>query len=462
MSEKETVSALLHKKGLRTYHFLKNRGTAFIYKNKIPQTLVAITGTNGKTSIVYYMYQIWKACGIKGASIGTIGVQSESFQKEGTLTTPSTAELYQDLNALFKNGITHAALEASSHGLYQDRLHGLKFKAVGFTNLTQDHLDYHKTMDEYLKAKCLLFKNYTTKESVAVLNADIPVFDKIKKVCKEQGLQVFSYGKKGKELKLIKQTHHDFGQVLELELFGKPLSIDVGLTGDFQAMNLLCAIGMAVGSGLKKEDVILSLESLSCPPGRLELVGCTKNGARILIDYAHTPDALENILKTLRPLTEKRLCVVFGCGGNRDTTKRPLMGKIANDLADYAIVTDDNPRFEEAAPIRKAIMAACPKGTEIGDRKKAIETAILELKKGDLLVIAGKGHEEGQKIKGKVIPFNDKTIVTDFLKEISSKTKSIPKKSPSKTKAKTKVETKVKTKSKPKKTLSKKKDTKSK
>ncbi len=383
------------------------RAASLFYKD-IPSVLTAVTGTNGKTSTVYFERQIWKESGIEGASFGTIGVFSDKIKKETSLTTPESVEIYRDLEELASAGVTHAALEASSAGLDQGRLDGMMFDAAAFTNLTEEHLDYHKTMESYFAAKAKLFEEHIKPDGTAVLNADIAEYEKLKNICLNKGLRVLSYGRHGEDILLEKEERLNVGYRLTLKVLGKEHTVDFPVSGDFQIMNLLCALGLVIGSGLEPERALKAVSRLKSPPGRLEFVGQKKNGAKVYVDYAHTPDALENVLKTMRPLTRRKLWVVFGCGGNRDKTKRPLMGKIAQRLADKIIITDDNPRFEDAKTIRQEILAACQLGREIGDRRKAIAQAIEELEKDDVLIIAGKGHEEGQIVNGKTLPFNDR------------------------------------------------------
>ena len=324
--------------------------------------------------------------------------------------------MFEKLNEAAEEGVTHTAIEASSHGLALHRLAGLKFKTAGFTNLTQDHLDFHKTMENYFQAKMKLFENYMEDNATVVINADIPEFENIKAICQNRGLTVWSYGEKGKEFKLLKQNLHQVGQDLEMEIFGRRHSIPMKITGSFQAWNALCALGMALASGVDEKSALTFLPELKNPEGRMELVGTTNKGASVYVDFAHTPDGIENALKSLRHHSAGKLWIVFGCGGNRDATKRPKMGALAGKLADKVIVTDDNPRFEDPADIRKQIMAAVPQALEIGSRGEAIKYAMDNARKSDIILLAGKGHEEGQIIQGKVLPFNDRQEVLKNLK----------------------------------------------
>ncbi len=386
-----------------------------------PEHLAAVTGTNGKTSTVFFLRQIWEHARHKSASLGTLGVQSNDYTHYSGMTTSASVTLNQELQALANTGVTHAALEASSHGLDQHRLNGLTFEATAFTNLTRDHLDYHKTMDNYLKAKMRLFIDLTVKGGTVVLNADIPEFPMMQKTCEVHGLTVLSYGVNGKDLKLVRQNLHEAGQDLTIEILGRSYDISLPVAGAFQGMNILCALGLAIGTGVDVETAVQTLQTIKAPDGRMELVGRTPEGASIFVDYAHTPDGLETALKSLRHHTKNKLHVLFGCGGNRDMGKRPIMGKIASDLADEVIVTDDNPRFEDAAQIRAQILSASPKAIEIDDRAVAIYTAVSRLKAGDVLLLAGKGHEDGQLVNGMTLTFNDRIQALLALKALSEK-----------------------------------------
>ncbi|MBE6449437.1 MAG: UDP-N-acetylmuramoyl-L-alanyl-D-glutamate--2,6-diaminopimelate ligase [Alphaproteobacteria bacterium] len=379
---------------------------ASLFYQNYPENLLAVTGTNGKTSTVFFVREILEALGKNAASIGTLGVQSKNHHSYAGMTTTDSITLSKDLQTLSENSVNYVALEASSHGLDQDRLSGLKFKAAAFTNLTRDHLDYHQNMENYLMAKMRLFTELTTQ--TAVLNADIPEFTTIQKICQQKGLNVISYGKQGQQIRLINQKLYETGQDLTLEVFGERYDVHLPVAGNFQGYNVLAAIGLVLSLNFAIPDVIMALSHLKSPAGRMELIAQTKTGATIFVDYAHTPDGLETALTSLKRQTKGKLYVVFGCGGNRDRGKRPIMGQIAAQLADYVIVTDDNPRFEDAAEIRSEIMQGCPNAHPIADRAKAIYHAIRKLQKADCLLIAGKGHEEGQMINGFNHPFNDR------------------------------------------------------
>lgn len=380
---------------------------ANFYRN-MPPLISAVTGTNGKTSIADFTRQMMKALGHNAASIGTVGVVSDVMENVETLTTPDSITLHQILSSLSEKGVDYVSMEASSVGIEQYRMDGINIKVAGFTNFTQDHLDYHLTMENYFEAKKQLFSRVLAAGGTAVLNADIKEFSELEAICRNRGVKVLSYGVKGHDLRIIKRIPHADGQTLELSVSGVHHTVDLPLIGEFQAMNVLCAVGMVMAlNGGFEQRIIDYLPHIKGACGRLDRVGTLPNGAAVYVDYAHTPDALENVLKTMREHTSGRLWVVFGCGGDRDKLKRPIMGKIARELADKIIVTDDNPRSEDAAQIRREIMAECPEAKEIGDRIQAIEYAISHLKTGDMLVLAGKGHETGQKIGNTVIPMND-------------------------------------------------------
>ena len=373
----------------------------------IPGYISAITGTNGKTSIADFTRQLMGKLGYCSASIGTIGVVCDVMKQEDTLTTPDSIQLHKILQEMAQKGVDYVSLEASSIGIEQYRLDGLKIRVGGFTNFTQDHLDYHQTMENYFLAKEQLFSRVLDKEGTAVLNADIKEYKRLSEICRDRGIKVISYGYKGREIRLISRTAHSTGQHLCVEIYGSVYNFELPLIGEFQAMNVLCAIGMVIAIHGFSGKIIDYLPHLKGARGRLDLVGRLSNGAGVYVDYAHTPDALENVLRTMRQHTHNKLWVVFGCGGDRDKLKRPLMGKIAQELADKIIITDDNPRTENAEDIRHQILSSCANAIEIGDRIEAINYAVSKLEDGDMLVIAGKGHESGQKIGDKIIPMND-------------------------------------------------------
>ncbi len=373
-----------------------------------PKTVAAVTGTNGKTSVSVFLRQIWAVLGYSAASMGTIGVVAPKGEIALAHTTPDPIEVHRILKRLAQDGVDHLALEASSHGLDQYRLDGVKIAAAGFTNLTRDHLDYHKDFDAYLAAKLRLVSEVLQPDGVVVVNADDVNAKAFVNAAKARGLKVLSVGTKGETIKLVSTKPHGDGQTLELAFGGKTFTVELPLAGAFQASNALVAAGLAIALGDPAEKVFIALSTLKGAAGRLEKVAFAKSGAPIYVDYAHTPDALETVLTAIRPHVANRLHVVFGCGGDRDKGKRPLMGAAAAKFADDVIVTDDNPRSEDPATIRKEALAGAPGAREIGDRAQAINGAIASLGAGDVLVIAGKGHESGQTIGNTVHPFLDK------------------------------------------------------
>jgi UDP-N-acetylmuramoyl-L-alanyl-D-glutamate--2,6-diaminopimelate ligase len=377
-----------------------------------PRIAAAVTGTNGKTSVAWFTGQIWEALGHHPAAMGTLGVTTTTAADStgSGLTTADPVTLQRDLKLLADNGIDHIVIEASSHGLEQARLDGVQFAAGAFTNLSRDHLDYHKTMDAYRAAKLRLFDSVLPSDATAVLNADSEDYPFFFSAAQARGLRLIAYGRTAAEIRIDKIEPLPAGQRLGITLFGDHHEITLQIPGAFQARNALCALGLAIACGDDPETALAILPSLNSPPGRLELVARRANGAAIYVDYAHTPDALASVLGALRAHASGRLGVLFGCGGDRDKGKRPQMGAIANDLADFTVVTDDNPRSEAAATIRREIMASCPNATEIGDRADAIHHAVSLLAPGDILVIAGKGHETGQIVREQILPFDDAQV----------------------------------------------------
>ncbi|MDR3514390.1 MAG: UDP-N-acetylmuramoyl-L-alanyl-D-glutamate--2,6-diaminopimelate ligase [Azospirillaceae bacterium] len=372
-----------------------------------PATIAAVTGTNGKTSTVQFCRQLWAALGCQAGALGTLGVTAPGLDHYGAWTTPDPVILHQTLAELSAHGIDHLAMEASSHGLDQFRLDGVRIQVAGFTNLSRDHLDYHGDMDAYFTAKAALFDRILPSGGSAVLNADVPEFTRLRAIAMRRGQQVIDYGAQGEALAVDAVTPDSHGQRLTLRVFGRPYDLRLPLAGRFQAWNVLCAIGLAIGSGSEPERVIEAAAHLDGVRGRLEHVARHPDGAPIYVDFAHTPDALEKVLQALRPHVTRDLSVVFGCGGDRDRGKRPVMGTLAQTLADRVIVTDDNPRTEDPASVRAQVMAGCPEAREIGDRHAAIRQAVRELGAGDVLVIAGKGHEQGQIVGSEIRPFDD-------------------------------------------------------
>ncbi|MDP2410103.1 MAG: UDP-N-acetylmuramoyl-L-alanyl-D-glutamate--2,6-diaminopimelate ligase [Pseudolabrys sp.] len=380
-----------------------------------PKVIAAVTGTSGKTSVAAFTRQIWESLGLPAASIGTVGVVSPKGETYGSLTTPDPVDLHRTLDELAGEGVTHLALEASSHGLDQRRLDGVRIAAGAFTNLSRDHLDYHPTIENYLAAKRRLFDELIAADGTAVIDVDDCYAGQVVAAAEKRGLKIITVGEKGDGIRLVGGTIEGFAQVVELAYAGRRYTIKLPLVGGFQVQNAAVAAGLAIATGSDPEKVFPALETLTGAKGRLELAS-THNGAPIFIDYAHKPDALAKALAALRPYAKGQLIVVFGCGGDRDQGKRPIMGRIAQENADRVIVTDDNPRSENAAAIRAAILAAAPGAIEIGDRNEAIRAGIAALKEGDVLLIAGKGHETGQIVGDKVIPFSDHDAVAAALK----------------------------------------------
>jgi UDP-N-acetylmuramoyl-L-alanyl-D-glutamate--2,6-diaminopimelate ligase len=379
-----------------------------------PRTIAAVTGTNGKTSVVHFTREIWLTAGRAAASLGTLGVVTPSGRRAGALTTPDPAALHHDLAALAGQGIEHLALEASSHGLAQFRLDGLSVAAAAFTNLTRDHLDYHHDMTAYRAAKERLFTALLKPGGAAILNRDSGEFQRLAALMRERGHPVLAYGLgRAAELRLVGTVPRGRGQDLALDVFGRRYRLFLPLLGQFQAMNALAALGLAIATGVPAAAGIAALARLTAVPGRLQFVAAAAKGGGIVVDYAHTPDALATVLAALRPHTPGRLVALFGAGGDRDPGKRAMMGRVAATAADRVYVTDDNPRSEDPAAIRRAILAAAPQAIEIGDRRRAIETAIAELGPGDVLVIAGKGHETGQIVGSQTFAFDDAEIARE-------------------------------------------------
>jgi UDP-N-acetylmuramoyl-L-alanyl-D-glutamate--2,6-diaminopimelate ligase len=376
-----------------------------------PDTIAAVTGTNGKTSVSVFVRQIWEQFGFRAASLGTIGVSGPDGVWPLTHTTPDPMELHTIAARLRKEHVNHLAIEASSHGLSQYRLDGLKLSAGAFTNLTHDHLDYHATIEEYFLAKMRLFDELLPPDAAAVIDADSPYATRVVDHAQRRGLIISTVGRAGTTIKLVSSRSEGFEQHLVLETASGKHEITLPLAGDFQVSNALVAAGLVIAMGGDETIAIRALQSLKGASGRLEFVGRTALGASTFIDYAHTPDALSNALSSLRPYAKAKLVVVFGCGGDRDKKKRPVMGEIAARLADVVIVTDDNPRSENAAEIRQHILSAAKDARDVGDRAAAIHAAVHMLEAGDLLLVAGKGHETGQTVAGVTRPFSDHEAV---------------------------------------------------
>jgi UDP-N-acetylmuramoyl-L-alanyl-D-glutamate--2,6-diaminopimelate ligase len=379
-----------------------------------PQTIAAVTGTSGKTSVAAFARQIWQQFGRASASIGTIGLVSPKRTIYGSLTTPDPVALHRQIDEIAQDGVTHLALEASSHGLDQFRLDGVRIAAGGFTNLSRDHMDYHPDVAHYLAAKLRLFRDLVVPDGAAVISADHDWSNTVIDAARERKLRVMTIGAQGdgagEGIRLARAEIDGLAQRLVLEHCGRQYAVRLPLVGEFQVENALVAAGLAIGTGSEPRSVFAALEHLEGAKGRLERVG-EYNGASIFVDYAHKPDALAKALQALRPYAKRKLVVVFGAGGDRDAGKRPLMGAVAVENADSVIVTDDNPRSENPEMIRAAIMAEAKGAREIGDRTDAIRTAISGLQSGDALLIAGKGHETGQIVGDKTLPFSDHDAV---------------------------------------------------
>ncbi len=372
-----------------------------------PRTMVAVTGTNGKTSVATFTRQIWQALGYPAINIGTTGVEGDWIGPKGQ-TTPEPITLHRTLAEAAAAGITHAAMEASSHGLDQRRLDGVRLVAAGFTNLTQDHLDYHGDMASYFAAKLGLFGRVLGDDAAVVVNLDDPYADKVVELAQDRGLAVLGTGTDEEaDLRILNQRFDATGQEVRFRWIDDVHQVRLNLIGGFQAGNVAVAAGLAMAAGADPEAVMAALPRLSTVQGRMQLVATRRNGAAVYVDYAHTPDAVATALRALRPHVMGRIIVVLGAGGDRDTSKRLPMGQAAAEFADLVYVTDDNPRSEAPAAIRAAVMAGCPAATEVGDRAEAILRAVDALQPGDALLIAGKGHETGQEIAGQIYPFDD-------------------------------------------------------
>ena len=393
---------------------------AEFYKEQ-PNYIAAVTGTNGKTSVVEFARQLWTMQGKACASLGTLGISGENIDLESSLTSPDIVSLHSNLRLLSQKGITNLAIEASSHGLDQNRLDGLVINSAAFTNLTLDHLDYHLNLNSYFFAKARLFLELLHKDGIAVLNADSPYFQKLENICIDREISIFSYGySMDANIRIVRLSPMAKGQQVELEINGQRFDLFLSLMGEFQLFNALAALGLVSnGRPASVESHLNNFQYLCGVRGRLEYIGSHKSGAPILVDYAHTPDALENILSSLRPHVKGRLVCVFGAGGDRDKEKRPLMGMVVEKFADTIIVTDDNPRSENPTEIRKAILMGCPSGQNVGERSEAINVALSTLKERDLLVIAGKGHETSQEVDNKIIEFDDAAFVKAQLNKVN-------------------------------------------
>lgn len=385
----------------------------------VPETLVAVTGTNGKTSTVELTRQIWRMAGIRAASIGTLGVTTSDESVSTGLTTPDIVTFLGNLTGLAREGVSHVAYEASSHGLSQFRIEGPCVLAGAFTNLSRDHLDYHATMEEYFAAKMRLFDEVVVDDGTAVIWMDDAWSERAIEHANRRGLRLFTVGSKGADIRLLRRTPGGLGQRLEIEYSGRNYAVDLPLIGAYQAANALVAAGLVLAVGGDAHTTFDALKRLQTVRGRIERAAITPAGAPVYVDYAHTPDALEAAIAALRPHVEGRLIVVFGAGGDRDQGKRPEMGKVASESADLSIVTDDNPRGEDPAAIRAMVLAGMGSDAmEIGDRREAIGAALAEARAGDVVLIAGKGHEQGQIIGSganvRVLPFDDVTVAREM------------------------------------------------
>jgi UDP-N-acetylmuramoyl-L-alanyl-D-glutamate--2,6-diaminopimelate ligase len=378
-----------------------------------PKCIVAVTGTNGKTSSVELCRQLWRMAGHPSASIGTLGVTTADDQVTTGLTTPDIVTFLSNMAGLARMGITHAAFEASSHGLAQYRTEGLPVNAAAFTNLSRDHLDYHETMEAYFEAKMRLFSEVIEPDGTAVIWMDDPRSEEVLRRCRQRGLKVMTVGRQGETLKLLSRETSPLGQKLVVEADGRAHQVSLALIGAYQAANALTAAGLVVATGGDLGQTLANLARVHPVRGRLERAVITRSGAPIYVDYAHTPDAIESAIEALRPHARDRLIIVFGAGGDRDVGKRAEMGQVAARLSDLAIVTDDNPRSEDPAAIRRDILAGAPAAREVPGRREAIRAAVAEAGPGDIILLAGKGHEQGQIVGDRVLPFDDVSVARE-------------------------------------------------
>ncbi len=378
-----------------------------------PEVVVAVTGTNGKTSNVELCRQLWRMAGHPSASIGTLGVTTADDQVTTGLTTPDIVTFLSNMAGLERMGISHAAFEASSHGLAQFRTEGLPVRAAAFTNFSRDHLDYHGTMEEYFEAKMRLFSEVVEPDGTAIVWTDDAKSDEVVRRCRERGLEVMTVGRRGEALKLVSREPSQLGQKLVVDAGGRAHKVDLALIGAYQAANALTAAALVIATGGEIDRTLSDLARLQPVRGRLERAVIARTGAPVYVDYAHTPDAIEAAIEALRPHARDRLIIVLGAGGDRDSGKRSEMGAVAARLADRVIVTDDNPRTEDPAIIRAAVMSGAPGALEVPGRREAIEAAVAEAGEGDLILLAGKGHEQGQIVGDKVLPFDDVTVARE-------------------------------------------------
>jgi UDP-N-acetylmuramoyl-L-alanyl-D-glutamate--2,6-diaminopimelate ligase len=385
------------------------------FYGKQPAIAVAVTGTNGKTSVVSFVHQIWQGLGRRSASIGTLGIVTRDKVERGVYTTPEPIRLHRGLAKLYDDGITHVALEASSHGLAEHRIDGMRLSAGAFTNVSRDHLDYHGTFENYVAVKERLFSRLLEPGAPAIINADGSECTRIIDAAKRRRLSVVTVGRRGRDLQLLEGARVGFGQRLEIATPTRTFKLTLPLIGAFQASNVLVAAGICIALGARENEVIGFLPELKGVEGRLEYLGSTASGGRIFVDFAHTPDGLANALTAMRPYARSKLAVVFGCGGNRDRGKRLQMGQVASENADIVYVCDDNPRDEDPAAIRSEVLVGVPGAIEIGDRREAIRAAIAALGPGDLLLVAGRGHETLQTVGNRSIEFSDRRVVIEMV-----------------------------------------------
>ncbi len=411
--ENDDVTWILDEHPGRVFPYIVSR--FFKYQ---PENIAAVTGTNGKTSVAFFTQQIWKKLGIKAASVGTLGIKADGYQLDTGLTTPDPMVIHKALSELCDLGVDHVVFEASSHGLDQHRLDGVNISAAAFTNLTHDHLDYHKTEEDYFNAKARLFKEVLQPSKTAVLNIDNPHVRDVLQICKAKGHKIITVGKTDGDIRLLNQRTSSTGQEITVSYKRKIYDIALPLVGGFQATNALMAVGLVIGCGGRADKAFKALSYLRPVRGRMEQAGRHPAGARIYVDFAHTPDALETVLQSLKPHVKGKLAVVFGCGGDRDRAKRKIMGEIADKLADRIYVTDDNPRSESPEGIRQEVLKGCAVGIDAGDRASAIAMAVEDLQKGDILLVAGKGHEQGQMIGTNMTDFDDVSVVRSAIAAI--------------------------------------------
>jgi len=406
-----TIEGAVHVKAEEPREAFARLAAAFFAP--FPRTVIAVTGTNGKTSNVELVRQLWRMAGHPSASIGTLGVTTSDEQVSTGLTTPDIVTFLSNMAGMAKMGITHAAFEASSHGLSQYRTEGLPVQAAAFTNFTRDHLDYHGTMEAYFEAKMRLFTEVVADDGTAVIWMDDPRSEQVLALCRARGLKTITVGTKGEDLRLVSRTPTQLGQKMIIEAAGTQHQVTLALIGAYQAANALTAAGLTIATGGELKQTLANLARVHPVRGRLERAVITRAGAPIYVDYAHTPDAIEAAVEALRPHTTSRLITVFGAGGDRDVGKRPQMGEVAARLSDLVIVTDDNPRSEDPAAIRRDILAGAPGAREVPGRREAIKAAVAEAGPGDIILLAGKGHEQGQIVGDQVLPFDDVTVARE-------------------------------------------------